>query len=109
MSQLAAVRADAAEHGQQFEWSDFWHQFLASTFENWQSEFLQLIIQSVLLLALGHRLFRADQTASKDDVLELHRAIAAVRISQLRHNAHSQCPLGAQHPWVSPEEPEEKP
>lgn len=44
--QLAAMRADAAEHGQGLTPGDFWAQFLASTFENWQSEFLQLVWQA---------------------------------------------------------------
>jgi len=44
--QLIEVRNDAAEHGQVFEWAQFWPQFLSSTFENWQSEFLQLVWQA---------------------------------------------------------------
>jgi hypothetical protein len=34
------------DHNTQFSWSDFLPQFLASTFENWQSEFLQLVWQA---------------------------------------------------------------
>jgi hypothetical protein len=45
-SQLAVVSNEAADHGQQFSWSEFVPQFLASTFENWQSEFLQLVWQA---------------------------------------------------------------
>jgi hypothetical protein len=44
--QLIEVRNDAAEHGQAFAWAEFWPGFLASTFENWQSEFLQLVWQA---------------------------------------------------------------
>jgi hypothetical protein len=44
--QLIEVRNDAAEHGQVFEWVQFWPQFFSSTFENWQSEFLQLVWQA---------------------------------------------------------------
>jgi hypothetical protein len=44
--QLIEVRNDAQQHGQQFTWGDFLPQFLQSTFENWQSEFLQLIWQA---------------------------------------------------------------
>lgn len=44
--QSIAVANDAKEHGQSFSWGDFWPQFLASTFENWQSEFLQLVWQA---------------------------------------------------------------
>ena len=44
--QLIEVRNEAEQHGTPFEWSEFWPQFLASTFENWQSEFLQLVWQA---------------------------------------------------------------
>lgn len=44
--QLVAARNDAAEHGQTIALVQFWPEFLASTFENWQSEFLQLIWQA---------------------------------------------------------------
>ena len=46
-AQLVVERNDAAENGQDFEWGDFLAQFAASTLENWQSEFLQLIWQAV--------------------------------------------------------------
>ncbi len=44
--QMITERNDAAQHGQRFEWAEFSPQFLSSTFENWQSEFLQLIWQA---------------------------------------------------------------
>jgi hypothetical protein len=44
--QMVSVRNDAAEHGTAFTWSDFFPQFFSSTFENWQSEFLQLVWQA---------------------------------------------------------------
>jgi hypothetical protein len=37
-------------------YAEFW----AATFENWQSEWLQLVFQAVLLLAAKHWLFQAD-------------------------------------------------
>lgn len=40
--------------------SEGWIKFWASTFENWQSEWLQLIFQAVLLLGAKHWLFRVD-------------------------------------------------
>jgi hypothetical protein len=43
--QMISVRNDAHEHGQAFQWSEFLPQFLSSTLENWQSEFLQLVWQ----------------------------------------------------------------
>jgi hypothetical protein len=44
--QAIAFGNEAAEHGGVFEWSEYWPQFFASTFENWQSEFLQLVWQA---------------------------------------------------------------
>lgn len=46
-SQVVTVMNEAAQHGQSFMWSDFFPQFFASTFENWQSEFLQLLWQAI--------------------------------------------------------------
>jgi hypothetical protein len=37
-------------------WGEFW----AATFENWQSEWLQLVFQAVLLLGAKHWLFQVD-------------------------------------------------
>ena len=37
-----------------------WDVFVASTFENLQSEWMQLLVQAVMLLALKHVLFKAD-------------------------------------------------
>jgi hypothetical protein len=52
LAQLMAVRTENAEHGRPFEWPDFLAQFFASTFENWQSEFLQLLWQAAGLTLL---------------------------------------------------------
>ena len=41
---------EAASQGQSFSWVEYWPDFLASTFENWQSEFLQLIWQAAGLM-----------------------------------------------------------
>jgi hypothetical protein len=44
--QMITARNDAEEHGQPFQWSEFFPQFFSSTLENWQSEFLQLVWQA---------------------------------------------------------------
>ncbi|TQL01801.1 DUF6766 family protein [Cellulomonas sp. SLBN-39] len=44
--QAIEARNDAAEHGTTFEWAQFFPMFLSATFENWQSEFLQLLWQA---------------------------------------------------------------
>ncbi|GGM11631.1 DUF6766 family protein [Promicromonospora citrea] len=41
---------EASDHGGTFSWAEYWPDFLASTFENWQSEFLQLIWQAAGLM-----------------------------------------------------------
>lgn len=41
---------------QQEGWIEFW----AATFENWQSEWFQLVFQAILLLGAKHWLFRVD-------------------------------------------------
>lgn len=68
-AQLAVVRAENADHGQAFAWPDFLAQFFASTFENWQSEFLQLIWQAAglsLLLFWG-----SSQSKESDERIEV--------------------------------------
>jgi hypothetical protein len=68
-TQLLVVRNESAEHGQPFEWSDFMAQFFASTFENWQSEFLQLVWQAAglsLLLFWG-----SSQSKESDERIEV--------------------------------------
>jgi hypothetical protein len=50
--QAIAMQPTIAEQG----WTEFW----AAIFENWQSEWLQLVFQAVLLLGAKHWLFRVD-------------------------------------------------
>jgi hypothetical protein len=58
-SQLSEFRSEQAMHGQPFMWSDYWSSFIASTLENWQSEWLQLVFQAILLLCAKHWIFKA--------------------------------------------------
>ncbi|MCC3331100.1 DUF6766 family protein [Nocardia abscessus] len=60
VSQLNEYHRIQQVHRQPFEWPGFWANFFASTFENWQSEWLQLVFQAILLLGAKHLLFRAD-------------------------------------------------
>ena len=67
-TQVIVERNEARQHGGSFHWSEFWPQFFASTFENWQSEFLQLIWQAVglaLLLFWG-----SSQSKESDERIE---------------------------------------
>jgi len=68
VAQAVEVSKDAAEHGQQFAWSDFWPQFLSATFENWQSEFLQLLTFVVLTVHLIQR--NSAESPDGDDELK---------------------------------------
>jgi len=72
--QLSEFRSEQADHGVSFAWADYWPQFLSSTFENWQSEWLQLIFQAILLLGAKHWLFRVDA----EDMERLERKVDAI-------------------------------
>lgn len=58
VSQLEQVKQESQQHGQEFQMSEFWPQFWSATFENWQSEWLQLATQAILIAALADYLFR---------------------------------------------------
>jgi hypothetical protein len=60
ISMLIDEGNDARMHGEAFSMSDFWPRFWSATFENWQSEWLQLLLQAVVLLGMKHLLFKAD-------------------------------------------------
>jgi hypothetical protein len=69
VTQLITVRNENEAHDQPFEWADFMAQFLSSTFENWQSEFLQLVWQAAgltLLLFWG-----SSQSRESDERIEV--------------------------------------
>ncbi|MEU4775827.1 DUF6766 family protein [Micromonospora sp. NPDC023644] len=66
--QAAAASNEASQHGQSFAWADFLPQFLASTFENWQSEFLQLIWQAAGLALFYH--WGSSQSRESDERIE---------------------------------------
>ncbi len=66
--QLLTVRNDAEEHGQSFQWADFVPQFLSSTFENWQSEFLQLVWPAAGLALFYY--WGSSQSRESDERLE---------------------------------------
>jgi hypothetical protein len=59
-TQLSDFRSEQQVHGQPFMWSEYFTAFFASTFENWQSEWLQLVFQAILLLGAKHWIFKVD-------------------------------------------------
>jgi hypothetical protein len=67
-AQLVTERNEAEQHSRPFEWGEFLPQFMSSTLENWQSEFLQLVWQAVglaLLLFWG-----SSQSKESDERIE---------------------------------------
>ncbi len=97
-----AFAADAAEHGVQPETADYLVEMARDTFENWQSEFLQLLWQVV---GLAYFLYVGSPSSKEnDDRMEAKidellkaagRADALERIdeSHFRHHGHSR-PIG---------------
>jgi hypothetical protein len=71
IAMLVEVGNDARQHGQAFQMSEFLPQFWSATFENWQSEWLQLFVQAVILLGLKHVLFKADAADTEQIQLDL--------------------------------------
>jgi hypothetical protein len=72
IAMLIEVGNEARQHGQSFQLDEFWPRFWSATFENWQSEWLQLLVQAVVLLGLKHVLFKAD--AQDMEVVQLDLA-----------------------------------
>lgn len=62
VAQVVEAGNEATAHGQAFSWPEFWPAFWQSTFENWQSEFLQLFSFVVLATYFVHR----DSPQSRD-------------------------------------------
>lgn len=87
LTQLQEFRQDARTHQEPFVWADYLTAFFASTFENWQSEWLQLIFQAILLLGAKHWLFQVDA----EDMERLENKVDAIaeRIA-LDPNEHSE-------------------
>lgn len=87
LAQLQEFRQDQRAHQEPFVWADYLTHFFASTFENWQSEWLQLIFQAILLLGAKHWLFQVDA----EDMERLENKVDAIaeRIG-LDPNEHSE-------------------
>jgi hypothetical protein len=71
VAMLVTAGDEARQHGQDFSMDEFWPEFLSATFENWQSEWLQLLVQAVILLGLKHILFKADAADMEQVQLDL--------------------------------------
>ena len=62
VNQMQEAKQQSEQHGQVFQMSEFMPQFWSATFENWQSEWLQLAVQAILIAALADYLFRIGYT-----------------------------------------------
>lgn len=78
LAQLAVARNDAASHGASFEWGGFWAKFWAATFENWQSEFLQLCWQAAGLALFYY--WGSSQSRESDDRVEAKLDLILARL-----------------------------
>lgn len=67
----------AAQHGQPFEWSEFWPAYWSGMFENLQSEWAQLAVQAMLISALSRTLFRKGDEDLIRIEAKLDRALGA--------------------------------
>jgi len=72
--QIEEFANQAVEHGQAFQWSEFWPEFWTATLENWQSEFLQLFTFVVLTSFLMHR----GSPESKDSDEKMEQALTRI-------------------------------
>lgn len=82
VTQLHVVQQEAEDHNQSFSMDEYWPQFWASTFENWQSEWLQLATQALLISGFAAVLFRKqDEEHYKTHLLieNLRKELAAQR------------------------------
>ena len=95
-----AFQDEAAQHGSQPELADFWVEWSRDVFENWQSEFLQLLWQVVGLayfLYLGSPSSKENDDrleAKIDELLKLSGDKGEAIIKELdekflRHHAHA--------------------
>jgi len=66
--QIMVASNEAEQHGQAFAWGDFFPQFFEYTFENWQSEFLQLVCQAAGLALFYY--WGSSQSRESDDRIE---------------------------------------
>lgn len=66
--EMKEVAQQAADHGQPFQWSEFWTKFWSSTLQNWQSEFLQLFSFVVLTSFLIHK--NSHESKDSDERIE---------------------------------------
>ena len=83
VTQMEQVKNESEQHGQTFQMSEFWPEFFSSTFENWQSEWLQLATQAIMIAAFADVFFRKGQ----QDHYETHLMIEELREELVKKKA----------------------
>lgn len=58
VTQLESEKLISQQHGQVFQMEEFWPEFWSSTLENWQSEWLQLLTQALVISGFSSYIFR---------------------------------------------------
>jgi hypothetical protein len=82
--QIIKVSHDQESRGEVFSWGQFFPEFLTSTFENWQSEFLQLLTFVVLTAYLIHK----NSAESRDGTDRIEKKIDKI-LDIINHNKDS--------------------
>ena len=76
-----AFGSEAAEHGQAPVQAEYLDQMLRDTFENWQSEFLQVFVFILLTTILMHR--KSHESPDADDATEATLRRIEARLTRL--------------------------
>jgi NTP pyrophosphatase (non-canonical NTP hydrolase) len=82
--QISVETHQAMQHGQNFEWNEFWASFFKDTFENWQSEFLQLLTFVSLTAFLMHR--GSPESKDADEQMEKRLDRIEASLKRLKNN-----------------------
>ncbi|HRN86024.1 MAG TPA: hypothetical protein PKU78_05375 [Candidatus Dojkabacteria bacterium] len=72
-------QSQAEMHNQEFTMSEFTDSFLTNTFENWQSEFLQLATMVILTSKLSHKGSPESKDSEEKTEKKLNMILDAVR------------------------------
>lgn len=78
------ARHEAEQHGQQYDAGEHRDTWLAETFENYQSEWAQLLLQSLIIVAFANALFaksKEDEKRLEAMVANIHERMAGMQAS----------------------------
>ncbi len=76
VTQWQEMHGESQQHGQAFQIADFWWAFGQATFENWQSEFLQV----VTFVWLSKNFIHKESPQSRDGDDKMQRKIDAIQL-----------------------------